>query len=882
MPSANLFKGLLKNIASEKGFVGAGHGGFVGLTPYLSMVASILYMMAADGELSEQECSQLQSVVGGDDQILRRAVQYVETHSIDTFLSDVPNTLEGDDQFCMLMNVCDSIMADGEMAKEEMILFSRMLNALGQSRETFKPYFQTISIKNKRSVFGAFDDTAAKSALTPQIALAASVLYMMSSDGSMAAEEVGQLQVVIGQSQTLLKASLKYVKEIKFHQFIKLAAPLLNQPQRLCVLMNVCDSMLADGRIDVLEKDLFKRMLAEFGVSEANFNGHFKNLFLKNEKPQDIRKGGFQESRNKHDSERIKSKDGAQQHFDRTIEGQDPNLTAPPALTEQSELGTAITRTMQENISKLSGEMASEQDMIVMAENANEYEKEDGVSSKRHQADVTALADPEVKKITQGVDSATARAIIDTVEKAAGVGGSKAAQNGLVDSSPARKDIAGAAEIRSMRDAEGAADRRSIRDAEGASDTRSMKDAEGAGDRRSVKDAEGAADRRSMKDAEGAADRRSMKDADGAADVCSMKDADGAADVRSMNDADGAADVRSMKDAEGAADRRSMKDADGAADVRSMNDADGAADVRSMKDAEGAADVRRMTDAEGDADLRILDDSDSHDNGAMILARINYLQNWTNDLKTALDKHEDIHPHQLKQRGIVLDAIAFKPDYPVELANHAASRQRALRAQNSGLLSKADNIHQLGSESMSQSGYEELKAKVAVLTTALIIAQGFSSYGLNTAQNELMFHQMQITNAHASFQAASVQQTIYQVSADQLDLNIAKKDGYASEQLDLAAKNATDYRAKSDSIESSPQRNDGKKELKETVKRNEAFSSIQSLKLRWFGVANGLLMFGFFLTFFGLFFKSRLAMTGSTAVSLLGTLVTINGFYLFV
>ena len=321
MPSANLFKGLLKNIASEKGFVGMSHGGSVGLTPYLAMVASILYMMAADRELSEQECSQLQSVVGGDDQILHRAVQYVETHSIDHFLSEIPNALEGDDRLCMLMNVCDSIMADGEMAKAEMSLFSRMLNALGHSRETFKPYFQTISIKNKRSVFGVFDDTAVTNALTPQVALAASVLYMMSADGSMAAEEVGQLQVVIGQSQALLKASLKYVKEIKFHQFIKLATPLLNQPQRLCVLMNVCDSMLADGRIDILEKDLFKRMLAEFGVSEANFNGHFKNLFLKNEKPQDIRTGGFKESRNKHNSERIKSKEDAQQHFDRTIEG---------------------------------------------------------------------------------------------------------------------------------------------------------------------------------------------------------------------------------------------------------------------------------------------------------------------------------------------------------------------------------------------------------------------------------------------------------------------------------------------------------------------------------------------------------------------------------
>ena len=391
-------------------------------------------------------------------------------------------------------------------------------------------------------MLGAFDDTAVTSALTPQIALAASVLYMMSADGSMAAEEVGQLQVVIGQSQTLLKASLKYVKEIKFHQFIKLAAPLLNQSQRLCVLMNVCDSMLADGRIDILEKNLFKRMLAEFGVSEANFNGHFKNLFLKNEKPQDIRKSGFKESRNKHDFERIKSKDDAQQHFDRTIEGQDPNLTAPPALAEQSELGTAITRTMQENISKLSGEMASEQVMIVMAENANEYEKEDGVTSVRHQVDAKALADPVAQKITHGGDSTAARAITDNVEKAAGVGGSKTERNGLVDSSPALKDIAGAAEIRGIRDAE------------------------------------------------------------------------------------------------------------------------------------GASDMRSMRDAEGDTDLRILVDSESHDNGAMILARIDYLQNWTNDLKTALDKYEDIHPHQLKQRGIVLDAIAFKPDYPVELANHAASR----------------------------------------------------------------------------------------------------------------------------------------------------------------------------------------------------------------
>ncbi len=44
------------------------------LTPYLSIVVAILYMMAADGDISDRESSQLQSVVGADDDSLRRAV----------------------------------------------------------------------------------------------------------------------------------------------------------------------------------------------------------------------------------------------------------------------------------------------------------------------------------------------------------------------------------------------------------------------------------------------------------------------------------------------------------------------------------------------------------------------------------------------------------------------------------------------------------------------------------------------------------------------------------------------------------------------------------------------------------------------------------------
>jgi hypothetical protein len=54
------------------------------------------------------------------------------------------------------------------------------------------------------------------------------------------------------------------------------------------------------------------------------------------------------------------------------------------------------------------------------------------------------------------------------------------------------------------------------------------------------------------------------------------------------------------------------------------------------------------------------------------------------------------------------------------------------------------------------------------------------------------------------------------------------------------------------------------------------------MKLKWFGLANGILMLGFFMSLFGLFFKSKMSVTGSSIVFILGTLVTLNGFYLFI
>ena len=103
----NLFNRLLKSLSEDKGFVSPGSGGAIYLTPYLSLIVAILYMMAADDEISEQECNHLLSVFGGDQQILQRALKYVESKSVDEFLTEMPEVVEGENRLCILLNVCD-------------------------------------------------------------------------------------------------------------------------------------------------------------------------------------------------------------------------------------------------------------------------------------------------------------------------------------------------------------------------------------------------------------------------------------------------------------------------------------------------------------------------------------------------------------------------------------------------------------------------------------------------------------------------------------------------------------------------------------------------------------------------------------------------------
>ena len=253
------------------------------LTPHLVLAAALLHMMASDGKIDDAESSQLQSVIGGDQHVMNVAVQYVQAVPLAQFLTDAYQVLDKASTLCVLTNVCDSLLADGSAGADEVALFERMKTAWGIDTAAFAPFERAIALKNNDTVMGEYKaDQLDQPGGTAHLALGASLLYMMAADGTIATEEIGQLQTVIGEFKGLQEAALKQVRSVKLPEFLKRVTPSLSPNVKLYILTNVCDSMMADGDVDALESKIFQTMLAGYGHDNASFKPFYQSIKVKN------------------------------------------------------------------------------------------------------------------------------------------------------------------------------------------------------------------------------------------------------------------------------------------------------------------------------------------------------------------------------------------------------------------------------------------------------------------------------------------------------------------------------------------------------------------------------------------------------------------------
>ena len=135
------------------------------MTPHLAFATSLLYMIAADGEFDNEEIGHLLSVLGGEESggsigvgannraLLDSAQRYVRKHSIDEFIREAAPLLSDAQKMCILVNLIDSSLADGQPEPEEQVMFGKFLAGFGIGEERFRPFFEVIVLKNDRSVF---------------------------------------------------------------------------------------------------------------------------------------------------------------------------------------------------------------------------------------------------------------------------------------------------------------------------------------------------------------------------------------------------------------------------------------------------------------------------------------------------------------------------------------------------------------------------------------------------------------------------------------------------------------------------------------------------------------------------------------------------------
>ncbi len=417
MATAHLYVNLLDDLKTEAALAEVEEGVEIILTPYLTLACGLLYMVASDGDLGSVESSHLQSVLGGDEVVLQYALRYVQTVPLQQFFSDAPEVLSTKDKWCILANVCDALLSDGRADREESALFAQMLQAFGIEEAQFEPYFKILALKNDKQVLGRFTGVKdERQPMTPHFALAIALLYMLTADGSIGRQEIGQLEAVIGEFTDLQNVALKYVRSVKLKQFLDEASALLTPDQKLYILVNVCDSMMSDGAVARLEDKVFVSMLAAFGYSEKAFDIYLRVLETKCFKPFDTHKfvngvahhrltGGAKEEGVLFDNDQSRRGEGVAISAGAAAVAANQAVWSGPM--DESVMGAFINRTMTDNIQSVSDSFENQAHVIQVAENATDalnLQKVDGAApnANNRQTMTSVAADPNRQRVGAG------------------------------------------------------------------------------------------------------------------------------------------------------------------------------------------------------------------------------------------------------------------------------------------------------------------------------------------------------------------------------------------------------------------------------------------------------------------------------------------------
>ena len=337
------------------------------LTPDIVVVAALLYMMSSDGSLSQEEISILQQSIGEDDQVIQRARAYIKNNKVDTFISQAIEFLDKPSKLFVLLNVYDCMLSDGLVEKGETRLFAKLLLGFGLTEKFFKPYTELIEFKNNKSLLGEYkaQDLGIEKQ-TPHMVLGTLLIYMMSADGSVSSQEIGQISSIIGKYEGLQDYCAAQVTRIKFEDYITSVSSSLNDAQKLYIATNFCDSMMSDGSAADEEMSLLNAVLNKFSITEISFKPFFDLIKAKNTNPLHALKSADKAKGNLFKNQIIKGDEEGQSNVTTIAERE--KVIFDNSINDDQD-GQMIKRTMDENIEKTKEALKNSENIATIQNN---------------------------------------------------------------------------------------------------------------------------------------------------------------------------------------------------------------------------------------------------------------------------------------------------------------------------------------------------------------------------------------------------------------------------------------------------------------------------------------------------------------------------------
>lgn len=118
--------------------------------------------------------------------------------------------------------------------------------------------------------------------LTPRIAFAAALIYMINADGKIEPHEISRLVTALKNDRELLELANRYTKLNSIDDFLDNCQQVLDREQQLSVLVNLYDAILSTREPAMQELELFNRFMHTFEYNEQQFAPYFHSIAVKN------------------------------------------------------------------------------------------------------------------------------------------------------------------------------------------------------------------------------------------------------------------------------------------------------------------------------------------------------------------------------------------------------------------------------------------------------------------------------------------------------------------------------------------------------------------------------------------------------------------------